>query len=99
MAISSSTARIDTEYVDEIGAVAIRFDRDTMFVTLRDGREIAVPVSRFPRLVHATPEQRQAFELGPDGIDIHWEEIDEDILVSNLLKDPGELLKYDEEQP
>ena len=42
----------------------------------------------FPRLLHGTPEQREAFFLSPDGI--HWEDLDEDISIAGLLAGRGD---------
>jgi hypothetical protein len=61
-----------------------------MRVVLADGRELGVPLSWFPRLAVATPEQRGAFNLLDEGVEIRWEEIDEDISVPNLLGVPYE---------
>lgn len=55
---------------------AVRFDDDSMWVDLADGRSIAVALAWFPRLLHATPEQRGHVELSPRGL--HWDELDED---------------------
>jgi hypothetical protein len=43
---------------------------------------------RFPRLVHATAEQRQKCELSVNGI--RWDDIDEDISVAGLLAGRGD---------
>ena len=64
---------------------SVRFDEDSMWVTLEDGRTIGVPLVWFPRLLHAKPEAREDFFLSPSGI--HWDEIDEDIAVATLLTD------------
>jgi hypothetical protein len=58
---------------------------DTLKVALCDGREISVPLVWFPRLLHASQEQRDHWRLIGDGMGIHWEEIDEDISVESLL--------------
>jgi hypothetical protein len=62
---------------------AVRFDNDTMWVSLSDGRTIAAPLTWFPRLLEATPEQRAKVELSKGGL--HWEALDEDISVAGLL--------------
>lgn len=36
----------------------VRFTDDTISVDLMDGRTITVPLAWYPRLYHATPEQR-----------------------------------------
>ena len=69
--------------------MAVRFDDDSMWVTLEDGRTIGVPLAWFPRLLHATPAARQDFFLSPGGI--HWDEIDEDVAVATLLTDRWEV--------
>lgn len=58
---------------------------DTLTVELSDGRAISVPLTWFPRLVHATPEQRSSWRLIGKGQGIHWEAVDEDISVEGLL--------------
>ena len=40
----------------------------------------------FPKLREATNEQRTKWRLIGRGVGIHWEELDEDISVSALLK-------------
>lgn len=66
-----------------ISPKAVRFDSDSMWVSLSDGRTIAAPLVWFPRLLDATPEQRAQVELSPGGL--HWDALDEDISVAGLL--------------
>ncbi len=75
---------IDEETMDT-RATNLYFDAERLHVHLSDGREISAPLSWFPRLQHATDEQRQQWELIGQGRDIHWEAIDEDISVAGLL--------------
>ena len=70
-------------------ALDVTFDADTFAVELSDGRTIRVPLVWFPRLLHATPEQRQNYELSQRGI--HWEAINEDISVDGLLAGRGDM--------
>jgi hypothetical protein len=58
---------------------------DTLSVELSDGRTISVPVAWFPRLLHATKQQRSNWRLIGRGQGIHWEDIDEDVSVEGLL--------------
>ena len=58
---------------------AVRFDEDTLWVSLSDGRTIAAPLAWFPRLLEAAPAQRAMVELSKGGL--HWEALDEDISV------------------
>lgn len=57
-----------------------------MFVRLDDGREIAIPIDWFPRLRDASETERNNWRLISGGEGIHWEELDEDILVEGLLR-------------
>lgn len=67
-------------------AMDVHFTDDAMLVMLSDGREISVPLEWFPRLRDATPEQRKKWRLIARGIGMHWDEIDEDISVTTLLR-------------
>ena len=74
-----------------ISALSVTFDDDTFSVELSDGRTLRVPLVWFPRLMHATPEQRSSYELSRNGI--HWEAIDEDISVDGLLAGRGDVTR------
>ena len=73
-----------------ISAESVRFDDDTLWVDLSDGRTIGVPLAWFPRLLHATPEQRQRYRISVTGNGLHWDDIDEDISVAGLLAGKGD---------
>jgi hypothetical protein len=62
-----------------------------MWVDLVDGRTLGVPLAWFPLLLHATPEQRLKYRIGPGGEGLHWAELDEDISVEGLLQGYGDL--------
>jgi hypothetical protein len=70
--------------------VGIKFDNDKMIVELSDGRP-GVPLTWFPRLLDATPAQRENRELSP--CRLHWDELDEDISVAGLLAGCGDETK------
>ena len=70
----------------EVTAVGVSCTTDSLKVVLTDGRVVSVPLAWFPRLLAATPKQRSEWELIGGGIGIHWESIDEDILVASLLQ-------------
>ncbi len=65
----------------------VKVSEDTLTVDLSDGRTISVSIAWFPRLVHATTEERNNWKLIGRGHGIHWEDIDEDISVEGLLAD------------
>lgn len=58
---------------------------DALTVDLSDGRTLAVPLAWFPRLLHATTEERSNWQLIGKGRGIHWHDLDEDISVEGLL--------------
>jgi hypothetical protein len=66
-------------------ATGVEITEDTLSVDLSDGRTIAVPLAWYPRLSHATAEERNSWRLIADGRGIHWPALDEDISVGNLL--------------
>jgi len=74
-------------------AVDISLSDDTLLVVLASGREVAAPLSWFPRLQKATPEQRQNGQLVGGGSSIYWEAVGENISVSDLLAKRGSLTK------
>jgi hypothetical protein len=68
----------------------LEFDLDMMWVELIDGRKLGVPLAYFPRLLNASEEQRQHYEMSGGGSGLHWDQIDEDINVENLLMGIGD---------
>lgn len=66
-------------------AVGADLTDDTLSVDLSDGRTISVPIGWFPRLEHASPEERTSWRLIGKGQGIHWADLDEDISVEGLL--------------
>ena len=54
-----------------------------IWADMRGRRTLGVLYAWFPRLLNATPAQREAVEIGRFGL--HWEDIDEDISVAGLL--------------
>lgn len=58
---------------------------DLLSVQLRDGRIISVPLSWYPRLQQASKQERENWEIGPDGYEIHWPDVDEDLSTESLL--------------
>jgi hypothetical protein len=74
-AIRVRTARVQTALVSD----------ESLTVDLTDGRTISVPLEWYPRLVHATREERNNWRLVGDGEGLHWPDLDEDISVENIL--------------
>ena len=67
-------------------AVDVHCTDDDLVVRLADGRTISVPLAWFPRLLHATAEERSRWELAGGGYGIHWPDLDEDLSTEGLLR-------------
>ena len=67
-------------------AVDVSCNSDKLQVVLADGREITVPLKWYPRLLEATPRDRNDWQLLGGGLGIHWESLDEDVTVESLLR-------------
>jgi hypothetical protein len=74
--------------MSSVRATAVRFDRDSMSVTVSDGRVLGVPPAWFPRLMRGTREQREACRITGRGL--HWDTLDEDVSVAGLLAGFGD---------
>ncbi len=64
----------------------VHFSDDSLSVDLVDGRTITVPLVWYPRLLQATPAQRENWEIVGAGYGIHWPDIDEDLSAEGLLR-------------
>ena len=58
---------------------------DALTVDLADGRTISVPLVWYPRLLHATAEERSHWRFIGDNVGMHWPDLDEDISVENIV--------------
>jgi len=66
-------------------AQSVTVSEHTLTAELSDGRTIAVPLDWYPRLVHATQEERTNWRFIGAGEGIHWPDLDEDISVGGLI--------------
>jgi hypothetical protein len=64
----------------------VRFTEDAISVDLMDGRSITVPLVWYPRLLNASPEQLNQWEICGGGYGIHWPELDEDLSTEGMLR-------------
>ncbi len=78
--MSSSTVEVRAPEAQQVSV-----SEDTLTAELSDGRTISVPLDWYPRLTHATPRERDNWELIASGEGIHWPDLDEDISVEGLL--------------
>ena len=63
----------------------VTFSGDSMSVSFSDERSVTVPLSSFPRLRAASPAEREQWQLIGRGLGVHWESLDEDLSVENVL--------------
>ena len=61
------------------------FDERRIFILTDQGNTYSRPLEAFPLLLDATDQQRAKYEIGLDGDDLHWDEIDEDIHISSFF--------------
>ena len=59
---------------------------DELKIELLDGRTVTVPLAWYPRLLHASPEQRANWEIAGGGFGIHWPDVDEDLSSEGILR-------------
>ena len=64
----------------------VSFTDDFLTVELYDGRSISVPLVWYPRLLHATVEQRAQWQVSGGGYGIHWPGVDEDLSTEGILR-------------
>lgn len=78
-----------SEALTDVRAHTVRFSDDELIVGLSDGRVISVPIAWYPRLRHATPEEREHWRFIGEGEGIHWPDLDEDVSVEHLILGHG----------
>ena len=66
-------------------AVEAAVTDDDLMVQLTDGRRLVVPLAWYPRLLYASKDERQHWQLLGDGYAIEWPELDEHIGIEGLL--------------
>ena len=67
------------------------FDENNIYIVTDSGHTIGNPLQWYTRLLKATQQQRDIFELGPFGESIHWVDIDEDLSLESFFDFKREL--------
>ena len=62
------------------------FENGRIFIRTNSDDVFSRPLEAFPVLLEASSEQRARFEIGLYGVDIRWEELDEDIHISSFFE-------------
>lgn len=72
----------------ELRAVAVRYDPEsaTIVVDLNNGCFFGVPYQKLEGLETATQEQIEEVEISPSGYGLHWESLDVDLAVSEMVR-------------
>jgi hypothetical protein len=60
------------------------FDDENIYILTNDGTQKSHPLRWFDRLLNATPEQRERYELSRWCDSIHWPELDEDLSLEGF---------------
>lgn len=76
-----TTLTLETEPL----AAQVRVTDKELIVDLSDGRSLSVPLSWYPRLLHASQEEQQNWQLLGEGYAIEWIDLDEHIGIEGLL--------------
>ncbi len=69
----------------EPNAKQVTVTSDRLTLELADGRILSVPLSWYPRLIHASDQERQNWQILGDGSAIEWLDLDEHIGIEGLL--------------
>ena len=76
-----TTLTLDTEPL----ATQINVTEEKLVIELVDGRSLIIPLSWYPRLLNASHQERQNWQLLGDGYAIEWIDLDEHIGIEGLL--------------
>ena len=81
-------ARKDTENRLDHSAIAARYDSeaDQVIINFSDGSEFRFSSQLGQGLQNATPEQLAEVEFTPSGQGLHWETLDADLSIPDLLR-------------
>ena len=85
---------------DEPRAMQVEVTDHELQIILTDGWRVFAPLVWYPRLLHASQEQREKWRLIGEGEGIHWPDVDEDLSVAGVLvgvqsrESPARLREY-----
>lgn len=77
-----------SEQAKQVQASSIRFVDDMLVLELSDGRRVWLPFQKIRWLrwlAQATPEQREKWEILPQGFGVYWDELDDGFEVEHAL--------------
>ena len=68
-----------------IAIESVAVTSDDLITDFEDGRRISLPLAWYPRLLHATPAERDNWRLVGNREGVHWPDLDEDVSAENLI--------------
>lgn len=71
------------------------FENGCIYILTDSGEQRSQPLEAFPALFYATQYQREKYYIWDDGRSIRWEDLDEDIHISNFFEQ--KTVNYDNE--
>jgi hypothetical protein len=63
----------------------LKVNQTDLILEFLDERVLRVPLNWYPRLLYASDQEREVFELLDEGRLIHWPLVDEDLSIVGLL--------------
>jgi hypothetical protein len=76
----------------ETRAVGLGFTTGRLIVELKDGREVSIPLSRYPSLQRAKSSQRNEWIMLGSGSAFRWASLDLDLSVRGLVSGLPEVI-------
>lgn len=71
--------------MNDLRIKGVTFSEEMLQVEFSDNRTLVIPIGSFPRLQHASRAEREQWQLIGRGLGVHWELVDEDLSVENIL--------------
>ncbi|MFM0121092.1 DUF2442 domain-containing protein [Paraburkholderia sp. RL18-101-BIB-B] len=68
-------------------ATKVLVEEDSLSVLLKRGGSLHLPLRLFPRLLTASPEQRSDVRISASGAGLHWDQLDENLSVTELMQE------------
>jgi hypothetical protein len=76
----------------------VRIAENALTILLKDGRSVTAPLEWFPKLLAASPEEREEYEIVGAGGLIDWPELEESILIRRFLHQSAEGIRKNVEE-
>jgi hypothetical protein len=78
-AFDSYPAIVEAAYHPEPGM-------EFLMLRLSDGQRLLIPREQLGELKNATPEQAKDVQIGPDGVDVWWPQLDDGLYLPDFLE-------------